>query len=219
MTFATGGGLGDLGGGGGVSTFLGLSDTPGSFAGQAAKILAVNGLEDAIEFIAAAGGGGFSLISDSGDLSLSTPALVDLSGFDPTKLWLIVGQTVRSNSSAISLRLLQAGVPITAASYNTVRNARNSVTTYTNSTAIGQTSWLSGLNSNTLTHMFAFLVMPQSPTGASTGKTTFWGRVLCGVQSSEMEGSINDANTSNGLRVFALEGGTFNTGRILGYQI
>jgi len=45
----------------GVTTFLGLSDTPSSFTGQGGKILAVNVGEDALEFISpAAGGKGFT---------------------------------------------------------------------------------------------------------------------------------------------------------------
>ena len=41
----------------GVSTFLGLSDTPASFSGEATKFARVNAGETALEFIALAGGG------------------------------------------------------------------------------------------------------------------------------------------------------------------
>ncbi len=40
-------------GGGGATTFLGLSDTPASYAGDATKVATVNGAEDGLEFVAA----------------------------------------------------------------------------------------------------------------------------------------------------------------------
>jgi len=43
-------------GGGGVSTFLGLTDTPANYTGQAGKYLKVNAGEDALEFTTPAGG-------------------------------------------------------------------------------------------------------------------------------------------------------------------
>lgn len=44
------------GGGTGVSTFLGLSDTPASYSGQAGKRVVVNGTEDGLEFETITGG-------------------------------------------------------------------------------------------------------------------------------------------------------------------
>ena len=41
----------------GVSTFLGLTDTPSSFAGQALKVLQVNAGETALDFVTLSGGG------------------------------------------------------------------------------------------------------------------------------------------------------------------
>lgn len=46
------------GGGSGASTFLGLTDTPSAYTGQAGKILAVNTGETAVEFIAPPSGSG-----------------------------------------------------------------------------------------------------------------------------------------------------------------
>uniref|UniRef100_A0A7C3SRH5 Uncharacterized protein n=1 Tax=Dictyoglomus turgidum TaxID=513050 RepID=A0A7C3SRH5_9BACT len=42
----------EFGGGGGVATFLGLSDTPSSYTGEAGKYVAVNSTETALEFVA-----------------------------------------------------------------------------------------------------------------------------------------------------------------------
>ena len=39
------------GGGGGATTLLALTDTPASYSGEAAKLLAVNSAEDAVELI------------------------------------------------------------------------------------------------------------------------------------------------------------------------
>ena len=44
----------------GASTFIGLSDTPSAYTGQAGKVAAVNGTEDGIEFVTVGGGGGGS---------------------------------------------------------------------------------------------------------------------------------------------------------------
>lgn len=43
-------------GGGGVETFLDLTDTPDAYTGEAGNIVAVNGTEDGLEFIAPGGG-------------------------------------------------------------------------------------------------------------------------------------------------------------------
>lgn len=48
-----------------VATFLGLTDTPGSFSGQAGKVAVVNGTEDALEFITAAGVTTFLALTDT----------------------------------------------------------------------------------------------------------------------------------------------------------
>lgn len=48
-------------GGGGASTFLGLTDSPSSFTGQDGKVAAVNAAEDALEFVTGGGGGGGGL--------------------------------------------------------------------------------------------------------------------------------------------------------------
>jgi len=46
---------GVAGSGGGSSTFLGLTDTPSSYAGQAGKVVAVAGTEDSLEFTTISG--------------------------------------------------------------------------------------------------------------------------------------------------------------------
>ncbi len=48
----------DPSGSGGSSTFLGLTDTPGSYAGQAGRVVAVNAGANALEFVNIAPGGG-----------------------------------------------------------------------------------------------------------------------------------------------------------------
>jgi hypothetical protein len=57
------------GGGGGSTTFIGLSDTPASYSGQAGKIAAVNSGEDALEFISS---GAANAHNPQGRLTLST---------------------------------------------------------------------------------------------------------------------------------------------------
>ena len=67
----------EIGTGAAATTFLGLTDTPASYAGQTGKVVAVNGAETALEFIAAAGGGAVAtdVIWDTkGDLAVATGA-------------------------------------------------------------------------------------------------------------------------------------------------
>ena len=54
-------------GSGGVSTFLGLTDTPSDYSGQEGKVPAVNAGEDGLEFVTVSGGGGggASILSDT----------------------------------------------------------------------------------------------------------------------------------------------------------
>lgn len=52
-------------GGGGAETFLALTDTPGSYAGEAGNLAAVNAGQTALEFIAPAGGGGLPDLDDN----------------------------------------------------------------------------------------------------------------------------------------------------------
>lgn len=51
---------------GGASSFLDLTDTPSSYAGQAGKVVAVNGTEDGLEYIAASGVGTVTSVAVSG---------------------------------------------------------------------------------------------------------------------------------------------------------
>lgn len=51
------------GGGGGVTDFLELTDTPNSYAGQAGKVVVVNPGATALQFSASAGGGGSTVTS------------------------------------------------------------------------------------------------------------------------------------------------------------
>jgi len=55
----------EIGTGAAATTFLGLTDTPASYAGQTGKVVAVNGAETALEFIAAAGGGAVDGVEDA----------------------------------------------------------------------------------------------------------------------------------------------------------
>ena len=77
-----------LGGGGsggsGSSTFLGLTDTPSTFTGQAGKVATVNVGETALEF-AAASGGSFDtnfFATMSGDVALTTGTTYYKAAFD-----------------------------------------------------------------------------------------------------------------------------------------
>jgi len=60
--------LTENGGGGGATTFLGLTDTPASYAGQGGNVVAVNVGETALEFIAPGGTGTFT---DAIDVTVS----------------------------------------------------------------------------------------------------------------------------------------------------
>ena len=78
------------GGGGGSTTFIGLTDTPSSFSGQAGKFLKVNTGATALEFVDAPGGGGvtsvsagngmsFTTITSSGAVTMGTPSTITVS--------------------------------------------------------------------------------------------------------------------------------------------
>lgn len=66
------------GGGGGVQTFVELSDTPSNYNGQAGQVLAVNVAEDGIEFIDPPSGGGGG--GESGEW------IPNLAGFTPVPI-------------------------------------------------------------------------------------------------------------------------------------
>ncbi len=59
-----------------VRTFLGLTDTPGSYVGQAGKCVAVNALTNALEFITCSSGGGGTLPQNL--YTTSTPTFAGL---------------------------------------------------------------------------------------------------------------------------------------------
>ncbi len=76
--------------GGGSTTFIGLTDTPGSYSGQAGKWLKVNAGATALEFTDAPSGGGvtsvaagngmdFTTITSSGSVTLGTPSSITTS--------------------------------------------------------------------------------------------------------------------------------------------
>jgi hypothetical protein len=55
-----------------IDTFLELTDTPASYSGQASKHVAVNAGATALEFVAAAGGGGAKIADADGNTSVDT---------------------------------------------------------------------------------------------------------------------------------------------------
>jgi hypothetical protein len=59
---------------GGSGTFLGLTDTPSSYAGHASKVVRVNAAETALEFATGSGGGAFTDLTD-------TPATLQADAF------------------------------------------------------------------------------------------------------------------------------------------
>lgn len=73
------------GGGGGATTFIGLSDTPSAYAGEAGKIVAVNGAEDGLEFIDASAG---SIPVTSDTLSISQANSIN--AFSPGQIVCVV---------------------------------------------------------------------------------------------------------------------------------
>lgn len=58
-----------LGSGSGTSAFLGLTDAPHSYAGQVGKLVAVNGTEDALEFVDASTGAVTTVFGRAGDVA------------------------------------------------------------------------------------------------------------------------------------------------------
>lgn len=73
-----------LSAGGGVSEFTALTDTPGSYAGQAGKVAVVNGAENAMEFVGqAVGGGGGGGVGVNGS-AIAYPSVVQTV---PTDTW------------------------------------------------------------------------------------------------------------------------------------
>ena len=81
------------GGGGGSTTFAGLTDTPANFAASALKLVRVNAATDALEFVTAPGAGYATINAQTG--TTYTPVLADA---DNTLLQL-------TNASAIALTI------------------------------------------------------------------------------------------------------------------
>jgi hypothetical protein len=94
-------------GGGGSSTFTGLTDTPASL-GTAGQYLAVNSGASALEFVAApSGGSGATTLSGLNDVSNATPANNQVLTWDSgTSLWQPITPT--SSGSGIALTDLSA---------------------------------------------------------------------------------------------------------------
>src|SRR5574343_1756912 len=67
-------------GGGGATTFIGLTDVPTSYSGQTGKFPKVNATEDALEFAAIAGGGDLLASNNLSDVANTATALSNLGG-------------------------------------------------------------------------------------------------------------------------------------------
>jgi len=63
----------------GVSTFLGLSDTPSAYTGAAGKAVAVNAGETALEFVTAFTNYDMGLYTDP--ITASTPTSIDMGAY------------------------------------------------------------------------------------------------------------------------------------------
>lgn len=74
------------------STFLKLSDTPVSFAGQAAKVASVNGAEDAIEFTSPL----TTIWQKVAESNPSGDSYIEFTGLSPTSVYRIVWQLKHS---------------------------------------------------------------------------------------------------------------------------
>jgi len=69
------------GGGSGATTFLGLTDTPVSYAGEYGKVPRVNLAEDALEFVTVSGIGGGSIdVKDEGSVVVSNATFINFVG-------------------------------------------------------------------------------------------------------------------------------------------
>lgn len=91
------------GGGGGSSSFIELTDTPGSYSGQAGKYVRVNSSENALEFTTASGGGGSLTIKDEGNTVSSEATVLDF-----------VGPNVTATASGSGVIVTVSGVVIEA---------------------------------------------------------------------------------------------------------
>ena len=91
-----------------ASNFLGLGDTPGSYSGHAGEYLSINTAEDAIEFVTAPSGGGYTLPQATesalgGVQGATALQAISNSGTD------ILGWSVNRVGQAISVRLPTVG--------------------------------------------------------------------------------------------------------------
>lgn len=111
-------------GGGGASAFTDLADTPGSYAGQGGKLVAVNAGATALEFVTGGGGGGndyydlqlgFVGAPDAGatDIVLSARA-VTIDDADPGEVYVRVNPT-----SAATIAIHKNGVSVGSISITT----------------------------------------------------------------------------------------------------
>lgn len=105
-----------VGGGGGSSTFIGLTDVPASFSGQALKVLRANAGETALEFVTLAGGGDALTTDPLSQFAATTSA--QLSGVisNETGTGLLVYNTSPTFSGTITTSLTASRALVTGAS-------------------------------------------------------------------------------------------------------
>lgn len=103
-------------GGGGSTTFTGLTDTPSSYTGQANKKVVVNGGETALEFVDDVAGGGLTVIQCPRRISLSSINTWYSHYQNSNTSWLDGGWTRTSGTGATPSRV-QANFQNTGAYY------------------------------------------------------------------------------------------------------
>ena len=128
----TGGG----GGGDGSTTFIGLSDTPASYAAQGGKFLAVNSGATAVEFVDKPSGGGGASLSDKTPKPLGTAAAGSGTAASRDDHVHLVPAEIAGNTTQIAANNQSINRNHTSIATNTTGVATNKTAIATNTTGI-----------------------------------------------------------------------------------
>lgn len=95
-----------------ITTFLALTDTPGSYSGQGKKLLRVNSAADAVEFVADPVDFGFALSDETTDITTGAGKLTWYAPYDFTLTEVIATLSDPSSSGAVQVDINVTGSSI-----------------------------------------------------------------------------------------------------------